>query len=117
MQAGLKCFPVLLVFLLLHRFLSPPLSADDDISSICVATKLTHLDLAHNDITSEGVKLLGCPNLAHLKHLDLRNNAQVRVWTTEVSPECCRLTVQARSMCEDHHWLYTLFAFVAPFFL
>jgi hypothetical protein len=55
--------------------------ADAATAHISSCSKLTHLDLAHNDITSEGVKQLGCPALAHLQHLDLRNNAQVEKWS------------------------------------
>jgi hypothetical protein len=55
-------------------------NADAAIANIISGSRLTHLDLAHNDITSEGVKQLGHPALAHLAHLDLRNNAQVEKW-------------------------------------
>lgn len=55
--------------------------ADAATAHISSCSKLTHLDLAHNDITSEGVKQLGCPALAHLQHLDFRNNAQVEKWS------------------------------------
>jgi hypothetical protein len=55
--------------------------ADAATAHISSCSKLAHLDLAHNDITSEGVKQLGCPALAHLQHLDLRNNAQVEKWS------------------------------------
>lgn len=55
--------------------------SDDVAVHIRSCTRLTHLDLAHNDITSVGVKQLGCSALSRLQHLDLRNNAQVEKWS------------------------------------
>jgi hypothetical protein len=42
-------------------------------------SKLQLLDIAYNDLTSDGVKLLGAGKLQHLQHLNLRSNVQVSI--------------------------------------
>lgn len=67
--------------------------ADGAIANISSCTRLTHLDLAHNDVSSVGVKQLGTPALGQLQHLDLRNNAQVEKWAVlSAAPHLSRLT-------------------------
>lgn len=70
-----------------------PTLADGAIANISSCTRLTHLDLAHNDVSSVGVKQLGTPALGQLQHLDLRNNAQVEKWAVlSAAPHLSRLT-------------------------
>jgi hypothetical protein len=49
--------------------------------------RLTHLDVAHNDLSSVGIKQLGCTGLAQLQHLDLRANVQVEKWAVLVAAQ------------------------------
>eukprot|EP00878_Enallax_costatus_P012512 GHUV01013067.1.p1 GENE.GHUV01013067.1~~GHUV01013067.1.p1 ORF type:complete len:679 (+),score=139.93 GHUV01013067.1:231-2267(+) len=59
------------------RAMRPELT--DDVARVITShcSKLTLLDLAYNDLSSEGVRQLGCGALSDLQHLNLRNNVQV----------------------------------------
>eukprot|EP00775_Hariotina_reticulata_P011075 gene11075-11231_t len=74
------------------RAMRPELT-DDGAAELQWCSKLQFLDIAYNDLTSEGVKLLGAGKLLHLQNLNLRSNVQVeKEAVLTAAPQLSRLT-------------------------